>query len=347
MTRWVAPVVLVALLVACADPAVEEAPDPAASVAAPSETAPEPSPEPSLPPSPTPTSPAGPAAAPSPSPPPLPAAWTAPEGEVLPNAKTAAAAVVHALTNHEVGTTPQDVAEAVAGDPAQVRALAAAATNLVDPERWSRGAVRYGQLGGLGDDAVSVMVVVEQRRGRGGEVEQVETRTLDVRLRLEDDAWAFDGLASDGGPVVPRPDQLSEAAAAVLDDPRIHLTDSNRWDIHAGGVHPDLLALLLQIADRTEIGVVTFTRGHPVNVFGTDRRSNHTRGRAVDIHRVGEGLVVDQREEGSPAHDLVRFLYDQTDVPELGSPWALDGFGGRSFTDVVHADHLHVAVADD
>lgn len=35
---------------------------------------------------------------------------------------------------------------------------------------------------------------------------------------------------------------------------------------------------------------------------------------------------------------------DQPEVSQIGAPWALDGYGGRSFTDVVHQDHLHVGV---
>ena len=31
-------------------------------------------------------------------------------------------------------------------------------------------------------------------------------------------------------------------------------------------------------------------------------------------------------------------------VSEVGSPWALDGYGGRSFTDDVHLDHVHIGV---
>ncbi|HZW45071.1 MAG TPA: hypothetical protein VFF32_11890 [Dermatophilaceae bacterium] len=38
---------------------------------------------------------------------------------------------------------------------------------------------------------------------------------------------------------------------------------------------------------------------------------------------------------------LSRWLFDHG-LPELGSPWAFDGYGGRSFTNVVHTDHLHL-----
>jgi NAD(P)H-flavin reductase len=80
-------------------------------------------------------------------------------------------------------------------------------------------------------------------------------------------------------------------------------------------------------------------------VFGTDRQSDHTRGRAVDIYRLDQTLVIDDRAEGSFTHQIVKWLYDQPEIRQIGSPWRLEGPRGRSFTDRLHQDHLHVAVA--
>ncbi len=77
---------------------------------------------------------------------------------------------------------------------------------------------------------------------------------------------------------------MTAEARAVLDDPRIDLPDSARWDILAGEVSPALLRLMSRAADEAAV--------------------------------------------------------------RIGSPWALDGLGGRSFTDVVHQDHLHIAVRE-
>ena len=86
--------------------------------------------------------------------------------------------------------------------------------------------------------------------------------------------------------------------------------------------------------------VVVLASGHPRDVFETGRTSSHTRGQAVDIHLLGDEYVVDgRRTEDGLTYETTRWLYDHPDVSNLGSPWALDGFGGRSFTDVVHADH--------
>jgi hypothetical protein len=264
--------------------------------------------------------------------------------ETHPNAKALGAAVAQALTTYEPGE-PLDEIVARASDGRGDRGDVEAAKPLHDEEGWSRGEVLYPQFGGLTDDRCSIMTVVRQQRGLpdGSTVEEV--RTVDVRLRLSAGEWVFDELASAGGEPVARPDDLPAEAAAVLDDDRIELPDSARWDIHEGGTSPELLALMHRLADETGgYAVCVLRSGHPINVFGTDRLSDHTRGRAVDIHRIGDQLVIDDRQEGSATDRAVDWLYDEPAEPIVGSPWALDGFGGRSFTDAVHQDHLHVAV---
>ena len=281
------------------------------------------------------------------SPPPRPPLYTAPPDEVLPQAKQVAARAAQQLVTYDVGTRAADLTGAVTEDPDRQAVVAQAIEPLVDPTRWSRGRVVYPQLGGVSTSRASVMVVVELRQGTGAHADEVVTRTFDVRLLLVNGTWAFDELASIGGTPVPRPAGLSELAASVLDDPRIELPDSARWDIHAGEVAEPLLRTMRKLADRTPFGVVTLSRGHPFNVFGTDRQSNHTRGRAVDIYRTADTLVVDDRTAPSSTHDTVTWLYDLPQVSELGSPWALDGYGGRSFTDRVHQDHIHIGTTPD
>jgi hypothetical protein len=278
--------------------------------------------------------------APEPAPPYEPVA-----AETHPNAKALGAAIAQAVTTYE----PQEPLEEIvarASDGRGERTDVEAARPLHHPDGWSRGQVLYPQFGGLTDDGCSIMAVVSQRRGEpdGSEVEEV--RTVDVRLRLDGGEWVFDALASAGGEPVDRPDDLLPEAAAVLDDDRIELPDSARWDIHRGVIDLELLDLMHRLADETGgYAVCVLESGHPINVFGTDRLSDHTRGRAVDIHRIGDQLVIDDRDEGSLTDRTVAWLYDDPSGPVVGSPWALDGFGGRSFTDAVHQDHLHVAIS--
>jgi hypothetical protein len=82
-------------------------------------------------------------------------------------------------------------------------------------------------------------------------------------------------------------------------------------------------------------------------VFGTDTISGHTLGRGCDIWQVAGQPVVRQRDRTSDARRFTEQLL-AAGVPELGSPWDLDGppVPGElrpSFTDAVHADHIHVA----
>jgi hypothetical protein len=81
-------------------------------------------------------------------------------------------------------------------------------------------------------------------------------------------------------------------------------------------------------------------------VFGTPNRSAHSVGRAVDIWAVGDRPVVQQRDdESSVAYQVAEALFEARRVHRLGAPWAFDGAGGRSWTDPVHLDHLHLGVS--
>ncbi len=200
----------------------------------------------------------------------------------------------------------------------------------------------YPQLGGLGDTRASVMVVTQQMVGTDAGV-RVFIRTLDVRLALEGGKWRFASVQSDGGTQVLPSGPVSPEALAVLNDPRIEMPDSARWDILSGAIAPNLLRIMARLAERTPYGVTTLSQGHPYEVFGTDKQSDHTRGRAVDIYRLGDTLVIDDRAEGSMTYKTVQWLYDQPEIRQIGSPWALDGYGGKSFSDRLHQDHLHIA----
>jgi hypothetical protein len=323
-----------------AGPALPEAtvsPTPARAEVAPTTTAPKPAPTPTPTPTPIPT--------PTPTPALSPAAAFEPHvDDVEREAKRLAGRFVQALTTYSPGATPSEVAAIAAaahgGDPV---ALAEAAADLVHPDAQSVGSIVYPQLGGLTAERSSVMVVARQELMSADGTVRLETRTLDVRLHREDGSWRVDHLASDGGPVAERPADLPPEAVRVLDHPGIELPDTARWDIYRGAVDLELLDLIASVADRHEIGVVVLVTGHPWEVFGTDRMSQHTAGRAFDVYRVEDELVASGRHDGSPTQQLARWLFD-AGTARLGSPWAFDGFGGRSFTDALHQDHVHIAL---
>jgi hypothetical protein len=205
--------------------------------------------------------------------------------------------------------------------------------------------VIYPQLGGLTADKVSVMVVTRQTVGTGPEPDFAIIRTIDVRLVRGDTGWQFEELASAGG--VFDSIETLRLAHAIADDPRIDLTDSARLDIRAGEISPILLELMAEIADRTPFAAAVLKTGHPYHVFETDRVSHHTTGRAIDIYRLDGLNVIDDRDDESATRELVAWLLENSNVHQVGSPWDLDGPDTRrSFEDVVHDDHIHVAVVE-
>lgn len=265
------------------------------------------------------------------------------DGDVYREVKAPAGRFVQAVATYPAGQALVDVAAAGRSDvsrDADPAELARAIAPLHDPVRGARADIVYAQLGGLDpkDDptSASVMVICRQSLGTGA-----VTRTVDVRVARVDGAWSVVGVASAGGDPVARPAHLSDSATAVLDDPRITLPDSARWDVHRGDVEESLLRAMPAMAARYPYAVTCLSSGHPRNVFATGRTSNHTVGRAVDVWRVADlPVALQQPDRDTAAHDLNRVLFDSPDV-QVGGPWLFEGL--RSFTDAVHLDHLHVA----
>jgi len=281
-------------------------------------------------------------AAQAPSAPPPGEPWFPHPSESLPDAKVLAARAAEALTNYPAGWSPASARQLLPGAKIEPAVLEA----LVDPNTRSTGRVVYPQLVGAGGDGAAVTVLFEQTLRRSSGEEESQRRVMDVRLRHDEGVWWLEAIPSVGefpptlAAALP---PLSAAALAVLEHPRIHLPHTARDDIERGRVEEELIGLMLRIAERHEIHILTLSGGRPGLVFGTDRPSQHSVGRAVDIYAVDGDPVILQRETGTPAYRLVTWLFE-LGTPEVGSPWALDGFGGRSFTDVVHQDHIHVGV---
>jgi hypothetical protein len=275
--------------------------------------------------------------------PPLPGPRTViPLTEAEPEAKQLAVDIAYALTTYEAADDHVERLRDLVGSD-HVDELALVSAPLTHPGYWSRGEVVYPQMGGLRNDRASVMVVISQTLGSGSEDAFSVVRTLDIRLVRGESGWEFDALSSAGGEF-DNLDDLS-AAHAVASDPRIVMPDSARLDILDGRISPRLLELMVDLADQTTYDVVVLATGHPHNVFETDRVSHHTVGQAIDINRIGDRLVIDDRDPDSATRTIVGWLFDHPDVIEVGSPWDIDGpASSRSFTDAVHQDHIHFAV---
>jgi hypothetical protein len=262
-------------------------------------------------------------------------------GEVEPTLKEEAVLTVQALLSYEPATSSVDAARQRLVARAAPAEIADKAAPVLIAGASSAADVVYPQLGGLTADRASVMLVVRHRLLRQGE-QQSLVRTVDVRLVRREARWTVEDIASFGGDPVPAPGDLSASARRVLGDPRIDLPDSARWDVLAGRVGEPILALLADVAQRHRVAVTVFASGHPHEVFGTTRVSNHTRGAAVDLWLV-DTPVVAQRHPNGPLPALVSDLLGRG-VTELGAPVDVDGPGGPNFTDTVHQDHLHLAI---
>ena len=285
---------------------------------------------------PSPTSPAR-----TPTPWPTPERYEADAAEGFPNGKRLAARVAATALTYPLRSSASEVARRLGTSAVRRRELAAAIEPAVDPGMASSGEVIYPQLSGITPSSLGAMVVVRQRLRRADGQSRTVTRVVDVRLRRDGGPWRLDRIGSVGGRAVPRPSGLSSAARRVLDNPRISMPDTARWDIYRGGIDDGLLDTLADLAERRRISVSVLRSGHPREVWATSRPSAHSRGYAADIYAIGGRLVVSQRDRGSPAHALTSSVV-AAGAAQVGSPWVLGPGGSRSFSDDVHQDHVHV-----
>lgn len=184
----------------------------------------------------------------------------------------------------------------------------------------------------------SVLVVLDQwRLSADGQV-QASGTTVDVRLVAASSHWRITALhpATPGrsSAVLPAP------ADAVLGNPRIRLPYAARADIASGQVHGSVLSALRQLATRYVLDVSVVRSGHPIYVFGTDRPSDHPRGRAVDIWALDDRPVVLPSNRASVERAM---RVAATVGPyQVGGPVDLDDGGSQYFSDPTHQDHLHL-----
>lgn len=257
-----------------------------------------------------------------------------------PRLKTAAARFLESATTYARGDGTAKRTAARLVDAGLSPNLADQIPALLKSDAESVGRVIYPQLAGISPTQASVITVIRQTfRAGDGKVTTV-TRTVDVRLDNVKGAWTVTGVASTGG--APPPTVTSSPLARqVLDSPRLSMSDSARWDVGAGRIDDRLLGLLLTLSEKNTLRITVFATGHPFNVFGTPRVSNHTQGRAVDIWAV-DGRPVMGATPNDAAYAVVAAAL-ALGATELGSPWDLDGAGKVSFANALHADHLHLA----
>ncbi|MCW2871134.1 hypothetical protein [Actinacidiphila oryziradicis] len=195
------------------------------------------------------------------------------------------------------------------------------------------------QYGGILADSASVLVVCRQwTPGHAGGT------TIDVRLSRAQPRWKVTALhpARPGAALASVP----SAARQVLADSRIVLPPAAQADIRSGNIHPSVLRAMLRLAGTYRMYISVVRSGHPLDVFGTNRPSDHPRGRAFDVWQIDGHAVVDP---GTSRRLVESFMRDAAAAGSynVGGPLRLSGSAtaNQFFTDNTHHDHVHVGFA--
>ena len=190
--------------------------------------------------------------------------------------------------------------------------------------------VTYTQYFGYLPPDASILVEADFVDGGG--------TTYDVRITQYDGRWRVRSVTP-AEPVPPVEDPGPVARRVLLSD-RIALPWAGRVDIAAGLISDAVLRSMLAVAEQHRIGISVLVSAHPVQVFGTDRRSNHPDGLAYDIGRIDGRLVVDPTAAGL-VHEVMRIAAG-TGARQVGGPTDLDDGGSQYFSDPTHSDHVHL-----
>ena len=230
-------------------------------------------------------------------------AWTPGSGEIQPEAKAVAVAAVVKLLR-----------------PAGTRS----AVDVID-----------AQYGGILSDSASVLVPCRAYTISGGRVVSGGT-TVDVRLSKSRGSWRVTAThpAQPGAAAA----RLSAAARQVLASDRISLPPASAADIRSGQVHDSVLTTMLQLATTYRIGISVIRSGHPLDVFGTNRPSDHPRGRAFDTWQIDGHPVVAPSTSRSLITSYMRAA-ESLGSYNVGGPYQLSG--AAFFSDQTHHDHVH------
>ncbi|MFJ2400194.1 hypothetical protein ACIOUE_02760 [Streptomyces xanthochromogenes] len=269
--------------------------------------------------------------------------WRPGPGEIEPAAKLAAVRLVEALGTWPAGQSGREAAAArlVALGVSESLAvqLADESGSLAPSADAAVVRVIDAQYGGILSDTASVLVVCDQPTLAGSAVHHGGT-TVDVRLSRDSGGWAVTALH----PAAPGPAKaLGPAARDVLAQSRIELPPASVADIRSGAVHDSVLRAMLQLAGSYRLSVSVVRSGHPLDVFGTDRPSDHPLGRAFDVWRIDGRPVVDPSTSRSLITGFMR-AGAAAGSYNVGGPVQLAGgaTANQFFSDDTHHDHVHV-----
>ena len=267
-------------------------------------------------------------------------AWQPSSNDIDPQVKTRAVRLIEALGNWSTGHGGAAAARArvtaLGLDPSRAGQAGAVLNSAPDAALQ----VLEAQYGGILSDSASVLVVCRQwHRGADGRILTGGT-TVDVRLSAAQPLWTVTALhPAMPGPPVPG---LPSAALRVLTSPEITLSPDVVADLHSGTIHDSVLEALLTLSRTYRMELSVMRSGHPIDVFGTDRPSDHPKGRAFDVWRVDGQAVVDPASSRSLIEGFMRSAAAAGSY-NVGGPWQLTGGApDQFFTDNTHHDHVHV-----
>ncbi|MBY8878623.1 hypothetical protein K7862_13395 [Streptomyces sp. PLK6-54] len=260
-----------------------------------------------------------------------------------PAAKVAAVRLVEAFGTWPAGKggVADRAARARAlGIPAARAAMLATQTgSLTPPADAAVVRVIDAQYGGILSDSASVLVVCSQTTRTGSTISDGGT-TVDVRLSRTSAGWEVTALhPARPGPARP----LDATQRKVLADARIQLPPAAAADVRSGLVHTEVLDAMLRLAGTYRMSVSVVRSGHPLDVFGTDRPSDHPLGRAFDVWRIDGHPVVDPATSRALITAFMRAAA-AAGADNVGGPVQLSGgtVPNQFFSDPTHHDHVHI-----
>jgi hypothetical protein len=281
-----------------------------------------------------------PSASPTAAPLPATTAWQPSSNDIDPQVKLRAVQLIEALGAWPEGQQGTAAARAKVSALGLDPALAAQAGGLTGSAPQAALQVLEAQYGGILTDSASVMVVCRQwTRGASGAVVPGGT-TVDVRLSRSSPRWTVTALhpAQPGAAAA----TLPSAAEQVLSSASVSLPPAAQADIRSGQIHTSVLDALLTLARSYRIELSVVRSGHPLDVFGTNRPSDHPQGRAFDVWRINGHAVVDPATSRSLVEGFMRAAAAVGSY-NVGGPWQLSGgTGNQFFSDNTHHDHVHV-----
>jgi hypothetical protein len=247
-----------------------------------------------------------------------------------------ALAVTPTPTAHPALPTPAAWRPSSGDIEPNVKLTAARHIERIGTDSTHRVQVIEAQYGGLLADAASVLVVCRSWTLVGSTIHRAG-HTFDVRLVRGSRGWSVIAVhPSVPGAPTPTP---TTAARHVLASHRIVLPPAARADVASGQVHDSVLEAMLHMSQRWVVGVSVVRSGHPIYVFGTNRLSDHPRGRAFDTWQIDGHAVV---APGTSRSLITSYMHALANLGSynVGGPVLL-GSAPQFFSDQTHHDHVH------